>query len=206
MSPKTMPSAAMASRVAGHRGFGDSPGLDMRRPTLAASWLDPASMKTNAARLLDTLNIRYELRTYPVDPDDLSAVGVAEKVGLPAGQLFKTLVCRGDRTGVCLAVLPADRELDLKALARARGDRRFDTVPLREIQPLTGYVRGGVTALAARREYPVVIDVSALEWPIISVSAGMRGAQLLLAPADSQRVTGATAAAIARPEPDAAQA
>jgi Cys-tRNA(Pro) deacylase len=153
MSPKTMPSAAMASRVAGHRGFGDSPGLDMRRPTLAASWLEPASMKTNAARLLDTLNIRYELRTYPVDPDDLSAVGVAEKVGLPAGQLFKTLVCRGDRTGVCLAVLPADRELDLKALARARGDRRFDTVPLREIQPLTGYVRGGVTALAGKREY-----------------------------------------------------
>lgn len=150
-------------------------------------------MKTNAARLLDTLNIRYELRVYPVDPDDLSAVRVAQKVGLPAGQLFKTLVCRGDRTGVCLAVVPADRELDLKALARARGDRRCDTVPLKEVQPLTGYVRGGVTALAGKREY-------------ISVSAGMRGAQLLLAPADYQRVTGATAAAIARAAPDTAQA
>jgi Cys-tRNA(Pro)/Cys-tRNA(Cys) deacylase len=155
-------------------------------------------MKTNAARLLDTLNIRYELRTYPVDPDDLSAVRVAEKVGLPSGQLFKTLVCRGDRTGVCLAVVPGDRELDLKALARARGDRRCDTVPLKEVQPLTGYVRGGVTALAGKRDYPVVLDVSAFEWPIISVSAGVRGAQLLLAPADYQRATGAASAAIAR--------
>jgi Cys-tRNA(Pro)/Cys-tRNA(Cys) deacylase len=163
-------------------------------------------MKTNAARLLDTLNIRYELRTYVVDPDDLSAVRVAEKVGLPAGQLFKTLVCRGDRTGVCLAVVPADRELDLKALARARGDRRCDTVPLKDVQPLTGYVRGGVTALAGKREYPVVLDVSAFEWPIVSVSAGTRGAQLLLTPADYQRVTGATSAAIARRAPDTAQA
>jgi len=163
-------------------------------------------MKTNAARLLDTLNIRYELRSYPVDPDDLSAVRVAEKVGLPAGQLFKTLVCRGDRTGVCLAVVPGDRELDLKALARARGDRRCDTVPLKEVQPLTGYVRGGVTALAGKREYPVVLDVSAFEWPIISVSAGVRGAQLLLAPADYQRVTGAASAAIAREAPAPPQA
>jgi Cys-tRNA(Pro)/Cys-tRNA(Cys) deacylase len=155
-------------------------------------------MKTNAARLLDTLNIRYELRTYEVDPDDLSAVRVAGKVGLPAGQLFKTLVCRGDRTGVCLAVVPGDREVDLKALARSRGDRRCETVPLKEVQPLTGYVRGGVTALAAKREYPVVLDASALEWPVISISAGIRGAQLLLAPGDYQKVTGATVASISR--------
>jgi Cys-tRNA(Pro)/Cys-tRNA(Cys) deacylase len=158
-------------------------------------------MKTNAARLLDTLNIRYELRTYAVDPEDLSAVRVAEKLGVPAAQLFKTLVCRGDRTGVCLAVVPADRELDLKALARARGDRRCDTVPLKEVQPLTGYVRGGVTALAGKRDYPVVLDSSAMEWPVISISAGIRGAQLLLAPVDYQRVTRASAAAIARHEP-----
>ena len=155
-------------------------------------------MKTNAARLLDTLNIRYELRTYAVDPEDLSAVRVAEKVGLPPAQLFKTLVCRGDRTGVCLAVVPADRELDLKALARARGDRRCDTVPLKEVQPLTGYVRGGVTALAGKRDYPVVLDRSALQWPVISISAGIRGAQLLLAPADYQRVTRASVADLAR--------
>jgi len=156
-------------------------------------------MKTNAARLLDTLNIRYELRSYAVDPDDLSATRVAEKVGLPAAQLFKTLVCRGERTGVCLAVVPADRELDLKALARARGDRRCETVPLREVQPLTGYVRGGVTALAGKRSYPVVLDASALEWPVISVSAGIRGAQLVLAPADYQRVTAASVAPLSRP-------
>ena len=155
-------------------------------------------MKTNAARLLDTLNIRYELRTYPVDPDDLSAARVAEKVGLPAAQLFKTLVCRGDRTGVCLAVVPGDRELDLKALARARGDRRCETVPLKEVQPLTGYLRGGVTALAAKRDYPVVLDTSALDWPFISISAGVRGAQLLLAPADYQRATNAILAPLAR--------
>ena len=158
-------------------------------------------MKTNAARLLDTLNIHYEFRTYAVDPDDLSAVRVAEKVGLPPGQLFKTLVCRGDRTGVCLAVVPADRELDLKALARARGDRRCGTVPLKEVQPLTGYVRGGVTALAGKKDYPVVLDRSALQWPIISISAGIRGAQLLLTPADYQRVTRASIADLSRASP-----
>src|SRR5262244_2122686 len=167
MSPNTMPSAAMASRAPGNRWGAGSPGLDMRRPTLAASCPEPAPMKTNAARLLDTLNIRYELRTYTVDPDDLSAARVAEKVGLPAAQLFKTLVCRGGRTGVCLAVVPVDRELDLKALARARGDRRCETVPLKEVQPLTSYVRGGVTALAGKRDYPVVLDTSAFDWPII---------------------------------------
>jgi Cys-tRNA(Pro)/Cys-tRNA(Cys) deacylase len=155
-------------------------------------------MKTNAARLLDTLDIRYELRTYPVDPDDLSAGRVAEKVGLPAAQLFKTLVCRGERTGVCQAVVPSDRELDLKALARARADRRCETVPLKEVQPLTGYVRGGVTALAGKRDYPVVLDSSAFEWPIISISAGVRGAQLLLTPADYQRATSAVVAPLAR--------
>ena len=155
-------------------------------------------MKTNAARLLDTLNIRYELRTYPVDPEDLSAARVAEKVGLPAAQLFKTLVCRGDRTGVCLAVVPGDRELDLKALARVRGDRRSETVALKEVQPLTGYVRGGVTALAARRDYPVVLDDSALGWPVISVSAGIRGAQLLLSPEDYRKVTNAVVATVSR--------
>jgi len=155
-------------------------------------------MKTNAARLLDTLNIRYELRTYPVDPEDLSATRVAEKVGLPAAQLFKTLVCRGDRTGVCLAVVAGDREVDLKALARVRGDRRSETVPLKEVQPLTGYVRGGVTALAAKRDYPVVLDESALGWPVISVSAGIRGAQLLLSPEDYRKVTNAVVATVSR--------
>jgi Cys-tRNA(Pro)/Cys-tRNA(Cys) deacylase len=133
-----------------------------------------------------------------VDPKELSAVRVAEKVGLRTGQLFKTLVVKGDRSGVQLAVVPADSELDLKALARVTGDRSVAPVGLRELQPLTGYLRGGVTALAAKREYPVVLDRSADRWPVISISAGIRGAQLLLSPADYARVTGATVAEISR--------
>src|SRR6187200_1651676 len=96
--------------------------------------------KTNAARLLDTLGIAYDLLPYEVDPDNLEAEAVAAKVGLPAEQVWKTLVCRGDRHGICLAVVPGDQKLDLKALARLTGDRHVDTVPLKEVQPLTGYI------------------------------------------------------------------
>jgi Cys-tRNA(Pro)/Cys-tRNA(Cys) deacylase len=157
-----------------------------------------AVAKTNAVRLLDRLGVRYELRAYEVDPDDLAAETVARKVGLPPGQVFKTLVARGDRAGVCLAVVPGDAELDPKALARATGDRKVDTVPLREVQPLTGYVRGGVTALACKKEYPVYLDESAGLFDVISISAGVRGLQVLLAPDDYARAVGATVAAIAR--------
>ena len=101
-------------------------------------------MKTNAARTLDRLKIPYEVREYEVDPDDLGAEKVAAGIGLPLAQVFKTLVVRGDRRGVLLAVLAGDAELDLKALARLSGDRRVDLVPLKEVQPLTGYIRGGV--------------------------------------------------------------
>ena len=107
-------------------------------------------MKTNAARLLDSLGIHYELREYDVDPEDLSAETVAAKVGMPPEQVFKTLVARGDRTGVLMAVVPGNGELDLKALARLSGDRKVDTVPLKELQPLTGYIRGGVTAIGGK--------------------------------------------------------
>jgi Cys-tRNA(Pro)/Cys-tRNA(Cys) deacylase len=155
-------------------------------------------VKTNAARLLDRLAIGYELREYDVDPDDLSAESVARKVGLPAAQVFKTLVVRGDRHGVCLAVVPGCAVLDPKALARVSGDRKVDTVPLKEVQPLTGYVRGGVTALGARRGYPVYLDDSALGFDRICVSAGVRGTQLLLAPADYARAVRATLAPIAK--------
>jgi len=146
-------------------------------------------VKTNAARLLDTLGIRYELRAYEVDPEDLSAETVAAKVGLPAEQVFKTLVARGDRTGVLLAVVPGDAELDLKALARLSGDRKVDTVPLKELQPLTGYIRGGVTALGGKKEYPVFVDETLELFDVVAVSAGVRGTQLVLAPADYLRVT-----------------
>jgi len=148
-------------------------------------------VKTNAARALDALGIAYELRPYEVDPEDLSAASVARKVGLPLEQVFKTLVVRGDRQGVCLAVLPGDRELDLKALARLTGDRSVAPVALKEVQPLTGYVRGGVTALACRKPYPVFLDESALGFEVISVSAGQRGLQVFLAPGDYARAVSA---------------
>jgi len=149
-------------------------------------------LKTNAARLLDSLGIPYQIREYEVDENDLSAESVARKVGLPTEQVFKTLVARGDRHGVCFAVVPAGTQLDLKALARLTGDKKIDTVPLKEVQPLTGYIRGGVTVLGAKRAYPVFADETIELFDAISVSAGMRGAQLILAPADYVRATSAT--------------
>jgi Cys-tRNA(Pro)/Cys-tRNA(Cys) deacylase len=154
-------------------------------------------VKTNAARLLDSLGIAYELRGYEVDPQDLAAESVARKIGLPPEQVFKTLVARGDRTGVLLAVVAGDAELDLKALARATGDRKTEVVALKEVQPLTGYVRGGVTALAGRKDYPVFVDETIELFDVISVSAGVRGTQLLLAPADYLRAVRGTVGAIA---------
>lgn len=156
--------------------------------------------KTNAARILDNLGVTYELRSYEVDPEDLSAVRVAAKVGLPPEQVFKTLVARGDRNGICLALVPGDEQLDLKALARATGDRRSELVALREVLPLTGYVRGGVTALACKKDYPVLIDESAQLFDQISISAGTRGLQILLHPDDYARaVHGRFAALTAHP-------
>ncbi|HZX93391.1 MAG TPA: Cys-tRNA(Pro) deacylase [Myxococcales bacterium] len=146
-------------------------------------------MKTNAARILDSLGIHYELRDYEVDEDDLSAGSVARKVGLPPEQVFKTLVCRGDRSGVLFAVVPADAQLDFKALARLTGDRGVETVPLKEVQPLTGYIRGGVTVLGAKKEYPAYADETIELFDVISVSAGARGTQILLAPADYVRAS-----------------
>ena len=149
-------------------------------------------MKTNAARILDRLGVRYELKDYEVDESDLTAGTVARKVGLPVEQVFKTLVARGDKRGVCLAVVPGDAELDLKALAKLSGDKKCEVVALKEVQPLTGYVRGGVTALGGKKDYPVYVDESALRFPTISVSAGVRGTQIFLAPADYVKATRAT--------------
>ena len=155
-------------------------------------------MKTNAVRLLDTLNIPYELRDYQVDPEDLAAETVAAKLGLPPAQVFKTLLARGDRHGPCFAVIPGNAELDYKALAKLTGDRKVELVPLKEVQPLTGYIRGGVTVLGARKDYPVFADETIELWDVVSISAGVRGTQILIAPADYLRVTQATPAAIAR--------
>jgi Cys-tRNA(Pro)/Cys-tRNA(Cys) deacylase len=155
------------------------------------------TQKTNAARLLDQMGIRYELREYEVDPEDLAAETVAAKIGLPPGQLFKTLVAQGDRNGLCMAVIPGDTELNLKALAAASGDRKIHLVPVKELQKLTGYVRGGVTALAAKKEFPVYADKTIERFELISISAGMRGLQILLAPSDYLRFTKAIVAALA---------
>src|SRR5262245_16131247 len=148
-------------------------------------------MKTNAVRLLEEMGVPHELREYDVDSDDLTAETVAAKVGLPAAQVFKTLVARGDRHGVCFAVVPGDCRLDLKALAKLTGDRKAETVPLKEVQPLTGYVRGGVTVLGAKKAYPVYVDETIERFEVVSVSSGARGLQVLLAPADFLRATGA---------------
>jgi Cys-tRNA(Pro)/Cys-tRNA(Cys) deacylase len=154
-------------------------------------------MKTNAARILDRERIAYELREYAVDESDLSAPHVAAAVGLPAEQVFKTLVARGDRSGVLLAVIPANAELDLKGLAAASGNKSIDLVPLKEVVILTGYIRGGVSPIGTRKPYPVFVDETAELWDQIAVSAGRRGCQLLLAPADLVRITEAKVCAIA---------
>src|SRR3981189_2536078 len=146
------------------------------------------------------MGIHYELREYEVDPDDLSAETVAAKVGLPPEQLFKTLAVRGDRNGIHLAVIPANEELDFKTLARRTGDRKIDMVPLKEVQAVTGYIRGGGTALACRKDYPVYIDELVEICDVISVSAGMRGLQVLLAPEDYIRAVKAKVAAITKGE------
>lgn len=154
--------------------------------------------KTNAARLLDDLGIRYELREYEVDPDDLAAETVAAKIGLPPAQVFKTLVARGTEPFFC--VIPGDMELDLKAAARISGNRTVELVPVKDLKPLTGYIRGGVTVLAARKSFPVYADWTIEVPDVISVSAGQRGLQIILRPDDYLRATSATRGEIARPK------
>ncbi len=140
--------------------------------------------KTNAMRILDGKKIAYRVLEYMVDEDKLDAVHVAAEVGLPAGQVFKTLVGRGDKTGVLLACLPGDGELDLKLLAKASGNKRVELVALKEVLPLTGYVRGGVSPLGGKKDYPLFVDSQAGKWESISLSAGLRGLQIVVAPSD----------------------
>ena len=151
-------------------------------------------MKTRAAHILDTLKISYEIREF--QEAELGAEEVAEKLGIPLAQVFKTLVVRGDRTGVLLACLPGTMTLSLKALARESGNRKVEMVEKEEIHRLTGYIRGGVSPLGGKKNYPVYLDASALAQPVLSVSAGMRGMQLFIAPQDLARATRATVAAI----------
>ncbi len=157
-------------------------------------------MKTNAARILDGLKIAYRLVEYKVDENDLGAENVATKVGMPPAQVFKTLVTRGDKAGVMLACIPGSAELDLRALAAASGNKKIEMVSLKEIQPLTGYIRGGVSPVGTRKRYPTYFDATVLDWPEIAVSAGARGCQMVLAPVDVLAAVGGKTGAIARPK------
>jgi len=150
--------------------------------------------KTNAARILDGLKIPYEIKTYAVDENDLSAVHVAEVSGLDIATIFKTLVARGDKTGIIMAVIGGGEELNLKSLARASGNKSVEMIALKELLPLTGYVRGGCSPLGAKKNYPVYIDSRAVTLEKISVSAGQRGMQLILSPNDLIRAVSATVA------------
>ncbi len=155
-------------------------------------------MKTIAARLLDQLNIAYELRAYEVNEDELDAVTVARKVNLPPEAVFKTLVARGDKTGVLMALVAADAELDLKKLATISGNKKIELVAVKELLGLTGYLRGGCSPLGAKKKFPVFLDETVILSEQVSISAGQRGLQLILAPADLQRATEATLAEISK--------
>ncbi len=149
-------------------------------------------------RILEGMQIPFEVRAYEVDEEHLDAVTVAEKVGLPPEQVFKTLLVRGDRNGCAFVVIPGNMELDFKAVGKLTGDRKVEMVPLKEVTPLTGYIRGGVTVLGAKKEFPVYVDFTVELWDVISISAGQRGMQLLVAPGDYVRAVGATVGEIAR--------
>jgi len=151
-------------------------------------------MKTNAARILEGLGIPFTLQEYEVDPEDLSAVNVARKIGLPIEQVFKTLLTITGKDEYAFAVIPGDAELDFKKLARAAGARKTEMVPLKDVQPLTGYIRGGVTVFGAKKDFPVFADETIELFDLISVSAGQRGTQILLAPQDYLRAANATVA------------
>jgi Cys-tRNA(Pro)/Cys-tRNA(Cys) deacylase len=155
-------------------------------------------MKTIAARILDQMNIAYELRAYEVSEDELDAITVARKVNLPPEAVFKTLVARGDKTGVLMALVAADQELDLKKLATVTGNKKIELVAVKELLGLTGYIRGGCSPLGAKKKYSVLIDETVILSEQVSISAGQRGLQLILAPDDLQRATEATFADIAK--------
>lgn len=140
--------------------------------------------KTNAARLLDRAKIAYELVPYEVDENDLAATHVAEQLGEPIEQVFKTLILKGDRNGHLVCVIPGDREVDLKRAARASGNKSVAMIPMKELLPTTGYIRGGCSPIGMKRRFPTFIDASCERFDHIYISAGVRGLQLRIAPAD----------------------
>lgn len=162
---------------------------------------DHREEKTNAARLLDKLGISYELRSYDVDETDLTAVSVARKIGLPPEQVLKTLLTSTNTGEHVFAVVPGDAELDLKKLAQVCGAKRVELASLKEVEPLTGYIRGGVTVMGARKDFQAYVDETVELFDLISVSAGLRGLQLLLSPTDYLRATGGMVAGLTKAVP-----
>lgn len=153
--------------------------------------------KTNAARILDRLKIAYELVPYTVDPDNLAADHVAAELGEPIEQVFKTLVLHGDRTGYLVCVVPGDMEVDLKAAAKVSGNKKVEMIPMKDLLGVTGYIRGGCTSIGMKKQFPTFIHTSAQHFDEIYVSAGQRGLQLRLSPADLARAAEAGFADIA---------
>lgn len=153
--------------------------------------------KTNAARILDRLKISYTLVPYTVDPDNLAADHVAAELGEPIEQVFKTLVLHGDKTGYLVCVVPGDMEVDLKKAAKASGNKKVEMIPMKDLLPTTGYIRGGCTAIGMKKQFPTFIHTTAESFDEIFVSAGQRGLQLRLSPLDLARAASAEFADIA---------
>ena len=148
--------------------------------------------KTNAARLLDRAKIAYDLVSYTVDEDNLAATHVAEELGEDIATVFKTLVLRGDRAGLFVCVIPGDKEVDLKAAARVSGNKKADLIPMKELLPTTGYIRGGCSPIGMKKPLPTFIHSTCLDHERIYISAGVRGLQIAIAPADLVSFVGAT--------------
>lgn len=148
--------------------------------------------KTNAARLLDKAGISYSLVPYEVDPDDLAATHVARQLGEPIERVYKTLVLEGDRNGHFVCVVPGDAEVDLKKAAKVSGNKKADLIPMKDLLPLTGYIRGGCTAIGLKKPFPVFLQQDCIQFDLFYVSAGQRGLQIALSPADYVEYTKAT--------------
>lgn len=152
--------------------------------------------KTNAIRLLEQAGVAYEARTYPVNESDLSGTHAAAVLGIPAGQVFKTLVLRGAKTGYFVCCIPVDQEVDLKKAAKAAGDKKAEMLPMKELLPVTGYIRGGCSPVGMKKKFPTFLDTSAQNWDRISVSAGTRGEMVLVEPERLRELTAASYAAL----------
>lgn len=148
--------------------------------------------KTNASRILERQGVSFELIEYKVDPEHLDAIHVAEELGEDINTVFKTLVLHGDKTGHFVCVIQGNKEVDLKKAAKASGNKKVAMIPMKELLPLTGYFRGGCTAIGMKKNFPVFLDNHALDHEKIYISAGKRGLQIKLAPSDYITVTSAT--------------